>query len=172
MRDQLEGLVGQMVERGILFDEAVGEFEKRFIKRVLDNAQRQPVPRRETPWAFTATRSAARSPNTSWTIAAAKHANIPGRSVYVDRLEPVHAASESKTQKPIRSGKTIPKQRFHPKIKKAPNLSSGAFWNQLLKLIGLLAWLLRRGRMGHWLLWRTSPSANLPRSPWPYPNAA
>ena len=25
-----------MVERGILFDEAVGEFEKRFIKRVLD----------------------------------------------------------------------------------------------------------------------------------------
>lgn len=36
MRDQLEGLVSQMVERGILFDEAVGEFEKRFIKRVLD----------------------------------------------------------------------------------------------------------------------------------------
>ena len=35
MRDQLEGLVGQMVERGILFDEAVGEFEKRFIVRVL-----------------------------------------------------------------------------------------------------------------------------------------
>ena len=36
MRDQLESLVGQMVERGILFGEAVGEFEKRFIKRVLD----------------------------------------------------------------------------------------------------------------------------------------
>jgi len=36
VRDQLEGLVGQMVERGILFDEAVGEFEKRFIKRVLE----------------------------------------------------------------------------------------------------------------------------------------
>jgi DNA-binding protein Fis len=36
MRDQLEALVGQMVERGILFDEAVNEFEKRFIKRVLD----------------------------------------------------------------------------------------------------------------------------------------
>ncbi|HXY01848.1 MAG TPA: helix-turn-helix domain-containing protein [Candidatus Limnocylindrales bacterium] len=36
MRDQLEGLVSLMVERGILFDEAVGEFEKRFIKRVLD----------------------------------------------------------------------------------------------------------------------------------------
>ncbi len=36
MKDQLEGLVSQMVERGILFDEAVGEFEKRFIKRALD----------------------------------------------------------------------------------------------------------------------------------------
>jgi DNA-binding NtrC family response regulator len=36
VRDQLEGLVTQMVERGILFDEAVGEFEKRFIKRVLE----------------------------------------------------------------------------------------------------------------------------------------
>jgi DNA-binding protein Fis len=36
VRDQLEGLVSQMVERGILFDEAVGEFEKRFIKRMLD----------------------------------------------------------------------------------------------------------------------------------------
>lgn len=36
MKDQLEGLVDQMVERGILFDEAVCEFEKRFIKRVLD----------------------------------------------------------------------------------------------------------------------------------------
>ncbi len=36
MRDQLEMLVGQMVERGILFDEAVNEFEKKFIKRVLD----------------------------------------------------------------------------------------------------------------------------------------
>jgi DNA-binding protein Fis len=36
VKDQLEGLVSQMVERGILFDEAVGEFEKRFIKRVLE----------------------------------------------------------------------------------------------------------------------------------------
>jgi Fis family transcriptional regulator len=39
VKDQLEGLVSQMVERGILFDEAIGEFEKRFIKRVLDRAQ-------------------------------------------------------------------------------------------------------------------------------------
>jgi Fis family transcriptional regulator len=38
VKDQLEGLVSQMVERGILFDEAVGEFEKRFIKRVLDRS--------------------------------------------------------------------------------------------------------------------------------------
>jgi DNA-binding protein Fis len=39
VRDQLEGLVSQMVERGILFDEAVGEFEKKFIKRVLERAE-------------------------------------------------------------------------------------------------------------------------------------
>ena len=38
MKDQLEGLVVQMVEDGILFDEAVSEFEKRFIKKVLDSA--------------------------------------------------------------------------------------------------------------------------------------
>lgn len=38
MKDQLEGLVAQMVDRGILFDEAVQEFEKRFIKRVLDRS--------------------------------------------------------------------------------------------------------------------------------------
>lgn len=36
MKDQLEGLVSQMVERGILFEEAIEEFEKRFIKRVLE----------------------------------------------------------------------------------------------------------------------------------------
>jgi len=39
VKDQLEGLVYQMVEHGILFDEAIGEFEKRFIKRVLDRVQ-------------------------------------------------------------------------------------------------------------------------------------
>lgn len=38
MRDQLESLVGQMVDRGILFGEAVNEFEKRFIKRALDRS--------------------------------------------------------------------------------------------------------------------------------------
>ncbi len=38
MKDQLEALIGQMVDRGILFDEAVTEFEKKFIKRVLDRS--------------------------------------------------------------------------------------------------------------------------------------
>jgi Fis family transcriptional regulator len=38
VKDQLEGLVSQMVDRGILFDEAIGEFEKRFIKRALERA--------------------------------------------------------------------------------------------------------------------------------------
>jgi Fis family transcriptional regulator len=38
VKEQLENLIGQMVERGILFDEAVNEFEKKFIKRVLDRA--------------------------------------------------------------------------------------------------------------------------------------
>lgn len=36
MRDQLEILVKQMIDHGILFGDAVSEFEKRFIKRVLD----------------------------------------------------------------------------------------------------------------------------------------
>jgi DNA-binding protein Fis len=39
VKDQLEALVNQMVERGIVFDEARAEFEKRFIKRVLDSSQ-------------------------------------------------------------------------------------------------------------------------------------
>ena len=39
VKDQLESLVGQMVERGIQFDEAVNEFEKKFIKRVLDRSR-------------------------------------------------------------------------------------------------------------------------------------
>jgi DNA-binding protein Fis len=39
VKDQLEGLVSQMVERGILFEEAMEEFEKKFIKRVLDRVK-------------------------------------------------------------------------------------------------------------------------------------
>jgi Fis family transcriptional regulator len=38
VKDQLEALVGQMVEKGILFEEAIGEFEKRFIRRMLERA--------------------------------------------------------------------------------------------------------------------------------------
>jgi DNA-binding NtrC family response regulator len=39
MKDQIEALVGQMIEHGILFDEAVGEFQKRFIKRALERTE-------------------------------------------------------------------------------------------------------------------------------------
>jgi DNA-binding protein Fis len=39
MKDQLENLVGRMVDDGILFPEAVNEFEKKFIKRVLDHVR-------------------------------------------------------------------------------------------------------------------------------------
>lgn len=39
MKDQLESLVGQMVERGILLDEAVNEFEKKFIRRALERTK-------------------------------------------------------------------------------------------------------------------------------------
>ena len=39
MKDQLESLVGMLVERGILLEEAVGEFEKKFIRRVLERCK-------------------------------------------------------------------------------------------------------------------------------------
>ena len=39
MKDEIEALVGQMIERGILFDEAVDEFQKRFIKRALERTE-------------------------------------------------------------------------------------------------------------------------------------
>jgi DNA-binding NtrC family response regulator len=38
VKEQLETLVGMMVERGILLEEAVTEFEKKFIKRVLERS--------------------------------------------------------------------------------------------------------------------------------------
>ena len=37
MRDQLEALVNQMIEKGVLYDDAVGEFQRKFIKGVLDS---------------------------------------------------------------------------------------------------------------------------------------
>jgi Fis family transcriptional regulator, factor for inversion stimulation protein len=39
VREQLESLVGMMVDRGILLEEALMEFEKKFIKRVLEGAK-------------------------------------------------------------------------------------------------------------------------------------
>jgi len=38
VKDQLEALVTMMVDRGILFEEAVSEFEKKFIRRALDRS--------------------------------------------------------------------------------------------------------------------------------------
>jgi len=39
VKEELESLVGMMVERGILLEEAVTEFEKKFIKRVLETSR-------------------------------------------------------------------------------------------------------------------------------------
>ena len=39
MRDRLEQLVGEMVEKGIRFEDAQREFEKHFITRVVSNCQ-------------------------------------------------------------------------------------------------------------------------------------
>lgn len=39
MKEQLESLIGMMVDRGILLEEAVSEFEKKFIKCVLENSK-------------------------------------------------------------------------------------------------------------------------------------
>ena len=36
MKDQIERLVGQMVDSGVFFVDAVSEFEKRYIGRVLE----------------------------------------------------------------------------------------------------------------------------------------
>jgi len=36
VRDQLEALVNQMIEKGVLYDDAVWEFQRKFIKGVLD----------------------------------------------------------------------------------------------------------------------------------------
>jgi Fis family transcriptional regulator len=38
VRERLEHLIGEMVERGILFEDAVGAFERAFISKVLDRA--------------------------------------------------------------------------------------------------------------------------------------
>lgn len=38
MKEQLESLINQMVEHGISFEDAVTEFEKRFIRKVLEKS--------------------------------------------------------------------------------------------------------------------------------------
>jgi Fis family transcriptional regulator, factor for inversion stimulation protein len=38
VRERLERLVGEMVERGILYEDAVGAFERTFIAKVVDRA--------------------------------------------------------------------------------------------------------------------------------------
>ena len=48
VRDRLEQLVEEMVDRGVQFDDAVREFEKRFIARVLRPVRRQPDARPPT----------------------------------------------------------------------------------------------------------------------------
>jgi DNA-binding NtrC family response regulator len=39
MKEQLEALIGQMVEHGVSYEDAIAEFEKRFIKKVLDQSK-------------------------------------------------------------------------------------------------------------------------------------
>lgn len=36
MKDQLDALINQMIEHGVHYEDAVGEFEKRFIRKVLE----------------------------------------------------------------------------------------------------------------------------------------
>lgn len=38
MKDQLEDLINQMIDQGIAYEDAVSEFEKRFIKKMLENS--------------------------------------------------------------------------------------------------------------------------------------
>ena len=62
--DRLEQLVEEMVDKGVQFEDAVREFEKRFIARVLGRCDGSLDRRPPTRSASTATRSAARWPST------------------------------------------------------------------------------------------------------------
>lgn len=55
MKEQLDSLVGMMVDRGILLEEAMTEFEKKFIRRVWNTPVAINVARPES-WEFTAIR--------------------------------------------------------------------------------------------------------------------
>lgn len=39
MKPQLEALIERMIDQGILFSDAVAEFEKQFIQRILNNSK-------------------------------------------------------------------------------------------------------------------------------------
>lgn len=39
MRDQLDALINQMIEKNIYFDEALAEFQSRFIRKVFENSK-------------------------------------------------------------------------------------------------------------------------------------
>jgi DNA-binding NtrC family response regulator len=38
VKDQLEALINQMIEHGVAFEDGVNEFERRFIKKMLEKA--------------------------------------------------------------------------------------------------------------------------------------
>jgi hypothetical protein len=63
VKDQLEALVNRMIEQGIQFPDAITEFEKRFIQRMLETetSQRQPK-----LWGFIATPSAGKAKSSGW----------------------------------------------------------------------------------------------------------
>jgi len=39
VKNQLDALIDQMIEKGIYFEEALGEFQRRFIAKVLENSK-------------------------------------------------------------------------------------------------------------------------------------
>lgn len=39
MKDQLEALINQMIDKGLLFEEAVSEFEKKYILKALEKSK-------------------------------------------------------------------------------------------------------------------------------------
>ena len=49
LKEQLERLVDEMVSRGVCFEDARREFEKKFISHVLLEVRRKPVPGRRYP---------------------------------------------------------------------------------------------------------------------------
>ena len=65
MRDQLERLVAEMLDKGVHYDDARREFEKLFIARALQRTKGNLGERRRACSASTATRSPAKSPNTA-----------------------------------------------------------------------------------------------------------